>query len=453
MLKVFKIFALLLLAVVVVALSYVVITFPPVMAGMAAKTMCSCVFVTGRTPESVRKKELQVFPGLPDANIALNYDDSTATAKILWRTSKAIFRKGLGCTLLASRSEGQVRAQPINLPAPPRLDPDTVSWPSGDLLSDTVFAGVDYDRIHSALDKAFIPRDPARPIFTHAVIAVYRGQIVAEKYAPGFDLHSKLMGWSMAKSITNALTGVLVKAGKLSVDGAAPVPEWQHDDRRNITLNHLLQASSGLAWSESYFNPTSNFHDMFIRSDDKGEYALSRKLKHKPGEFFEYSSGTTNILSRIIRHTVGDKLYYRFPYEALCYKIGMRSTLLEPDASGTFVGSSYCFATARDWARFGLLYLKGGIWNGEQVLPEGWVEYTTTPASSAAGKYGAQWWLNRGRKAAYPTLPPDAFWADGFEEQYVMVIPSSDLVIVRLGVSHVGSGFEDLVQEVIRAVR
>ncbi len=230
------------------------------------------------------------------------------------------------------------------------------------------------------------------------------------------------------------------------------------DDRKEITLNHLLQAISGLTWSESYFVPTSHFHNMFIRSDDKGAYAASLKLKYKPGEHFEYSSGTTNILSGIIRRTLGDSLYYRFPYERLFYKLGMNSMVMEPDASGTFVGSSYSFASARDWARFGLLYLNDGVWNGERILPEGWVKYTTTPAVPASiGQYGAQWWLNAGAadNAAlrkYPDLPTDAYWADGFEEQYVMIIPSHKLVVVRLGISHHGFDFSGLVNSVIKSL-
>jgi CubicO group peptidase (beta-lactamase class C family) len=197
---------------------------------------------------------------------------------------------------------------------------------------------------------------------------------------------------------------------------------------------------------------------MFIKSDDKGGYAMSRKLAHKPGTFFQYSSGSTNIISKIIRLTVGDSLYHRLPHEKLFYKIGMTRAIMEPDASGTFVASSYSFASARDWARFGLLYLNDGVWNGERILPEGWVKYSVTPAPAAGlGRYGAHWWLNAGEagdpsRRKYPALPADTYWADGFEEQYVMVIPSRHLVIVRLGVSHHGFDIEKLAGNVIEAV-
>jgi CubicO group peptidase (beta-lactamase class C family) len=160
----------------------------------------------------------------------------------------------------------------------------------------------------------------------------------------------------------------------------------------------------------------------------------------------------------MIRQQLGDSVYHAFPYEQLFYKIGMNNTVLEVDASGTFVGSSYSYATARDWARFGLLYLNDGVWNKERILPEGWVKYTTTPATTAEiGQYGAQWWLNAGSKTnlsnrKYPELPTDAYWADGFEEQYVMVIPSKKLVIARLGVSHHGFDFSKMANTIIRAL-
>jgi CubicO group peptidase (beta-lactamase class C family) len=263
----------------------------------------------------------------------------------------------------------------------------------------------------------------------------------------------------MTKSIMNALVGILVKDSALAIDEPAPVDEWQNDERKQITLNNLLHASSGLQWSESYFVPTSDFHTMFIKSDDKAAYAASLKMVHKPEEFFQYSSGTSNIISRIIRRTTTDEHYYRFPYERLFYAIGMNSAILEPDASGTFVGSSYSFATARDWARFGLLYLNDGMWEGKRILPEGWVNYTSTPAPAAMKQqYGAQWWLNRGNRnnpedLEYPGLPKESLMADGFERQYVLIVPSRQLVIVRLGVTHNKNfSMPDLVNGVIEGL-
>ncbi len=442
--KIFRTLLVLFLAVLVVAFGYVVWFFPPVMAGMDAKIMCSCVFLSGRTPESVVSKELQVFPGLSSGDIRINYEDSTVSATILWKTSKAIYRDGFGCTLLAEQPEPEVRSQSLTRPIA-GLNPDTISWPSGDMIPTELHPQIDYALLKQVVDKAFASPDPDKPVNTHAVVVLYDGKLVAEQYADGFDHRTPHMGWSMTKSIINALVGILVKEGKLELDQAPPIPEWKDDERSRITLNNLLQASSGLAWQESYFVPTSDFHNMFIKSDDKGRYAASRKLEYEPGTHFEYSSGTTNILSRMIRHVVSDTAYYSFPYKKLFHRIGMVNTTLELDASGTFVGSSYGYASARDWARFGFLYLNDGMWNGERILPEGWVTYSITPAEAAPlQEYGAQIWLNAGKKGdaslvKYPGLPNDAYLFDGFEENSVTVIPSRKVVIVRLGVTHHGN--------------
>jgi CubicO group peptidase (beta-lactamase class C family) len=456
--KFVKIVLLSLLAILLVAILFVSITFPPIMAGMAAKTVCSCVFVSERSLESIKEKELQVFPGLSNASITIDTQDSTVLASVLFTSAEAIYRKGLGCTLLAERSKEEVKSQTIKLASPPPYSQDSLAWPQGNIVKDTILTGVDYTRIEQAIAQAFVDKDTTQPANTLAVLALYNGVIIGEQYASGRNAQSKLMGWSMTKSITNALIGILVREGKLKVEYPAPVPEWKQDDRNKITLHNLLQASSGLDWSETYFNPFEDFHQMFIKSDDKGGYAASRPLKTEPNTVFQYSSGTTNILSRMIRQQVGDNQYYKFPYEQLFYKIGMLNTVIEPDASGTFVGSSYSFATTRDWARFGHLYLQDGVWNGERILPEGWVRYTTTPASTAPlGEYGAQWWLNAGAKddvtkRKYPALPPDTYWADGFEEQYVMVVPSKNLVVVRLGVSHHGFAMEEMMTEIIASL-
>jgi CubicO group peptidase (beta-lactamase class C family) len=440
--KFLKVFLIVCISLVILALTYAVVVAPPVMGGMVAKTMCSCVFISGRSGESVVQKELQVFPGLARFKTEINREDSSVTARLLWQTSKAIYRRGLGCTLLAEADEADVRKQKINVARRPHPEQDTIPWPSGDVNARAILWNSDTSAIEKIVDEAFAEADPGNPANTHAVVVVYRGKIIAEKYAEEFDAHSMQMGWSMAKSMTNALIGVLVKQGMLTLDAPAPVEEWQSDERSQITLSQLLRASSGLEWNESYFVPSSDFHTMFIRRDDKAAYAAAHKLTHPPGEFFEYSSGTTNILSRIIRRTVGDERYYRFPYDDLFSKIGMYHTLLEPDASGTFITSSCGFASARDWARLGLLFLDDGMWNGERILPEGWVRYSTTPAPAATRReYGAQMWLNLGEEGnpdncEYPGLPHDAIIFDGFEKNYVVIVPSKQLVVVRLGVTH-----------------
>ncbi len=445
-----------LLGFVLAVVIFLYITFVPILAGTAAKTMCSCLYVLGRTPESVVEKELTVVPTLNWSSF--DYIDSSAVrATLFLRSRTAVYRKGIGCTLLAERSELEIRSQTPAMPGPPPFDSDTVAWPLGDKIRDSAVAGVNYEAMNSAISYAFDEPDPDRPKNTLAVVVVYYGQIVGERYAPGVTRDSPLMGWSMTKSLTNALVGRLVMDGKLKVEDPAAVPEWQNDDRKNITLNNLMQASSGLEWNESYFTP-GLFHNMFMHSDDKGAFAASQKLKYPIGTHFEYSSGTTNIISRIVRQTVGDANYPRYAYEDFFYKVGMLNVLVELDASGTMVGSSYGYATARDWARFGLLYLNDGLVNGERILPEGWVTYSSTPAPSAPkGEYGAQFWLNAGAKddpqnCYHPGVPNDEYGCEGFEEQNIFIIPSKKLVLVRLGISHHGFDIEGLTQKVIAAL-
>ena len=206
----------------------------------------------------------------------------------------------------------------------------------------------------------------------------------------------------MAKSVTNALVGILTMKGKLSLKGPVPVPEWQkaNDPRQVITLDHLLRMSSGLEWVEAYAErPVSDVNMMLLLKPDMAAYVASKPLAAKPDTVWRYSSGTTNLIRRIIRDALGTKeSYWEFPRRELFNKIGMRSAIWETDASGTFIGSSYLYATARDYARFGLLYLNDGVWQGERILPEGWVAYSTTPTPAAPkGQYGAHFWLNGGK--------------------------------------------------------
>ncbi|MFZ6013937.1 MAG: serine hydrolase domain-containing protein [Bacteroidota bacterium] len=411
----------------------------PIISGYGAKNICSCVMIAGRNPGDVIKNELGNFP-LKLGSFTVDYEDSSATASVFGLAKrKAIYRKGLGCSLLVELTEEEFRNQKTILASPPAVNQDTIAWPFGNLLSTIDSPQVNDERLKQVLADAFSEPGPDKLRRTRAVVVVYDGKIVAEQYAPGFNQNSKLIGWSMTKSITNALVGILVKQGKLNLDSPATVPLWT-DARHNITLNDLMHASSGLSWEENYGGP-SGATNMLFKKKDMGVYAADVPLVDTPGEKFYYSSGTTNIISRIVRETVGDENYYRFPYEQLFYKIGMLNTVIEPDAGGTFVGSSYSFGYARDWARFGLLYLNDGVWNGERILPEGWVKYTTTPAKGAdRGQYGAQFWLNAGApnnisNRYYPDVPNDMYWADGFEGQNVFIIPSKKLVVVKLSLS------------------
>jgi CubicO group peptidase (beta-lactamase class C family) len=438
----------------------------PIISGYAAKIACSGVFVAGRPSNQVLRQDLDFFP-VNMASCSVDMQDSSVTASVMGLASRtAVYRWKLGATLVtAGTSEEALREQHIPRWTAPVVDPDTVDWPMGDRMgggtggdaggrsdagvrADTKMMGIDTVKLHTALGLAF-GEGGAPMTGTRAVVIVYHGRVIAEQYAPGFDRHTRLAGWSMTKGITNALIGVLVGQHKLTVDAPAGIANWDQDDRGAIRVSDLMHMNSGLRWWEFYRGPSDATRMLFKESNMAG-YAIQRPLRHRPGSVFNYSSGSANILSLLIRRAVGDDEYYHFPYQELFERIGMYSAVLEPDVSGTFVGSSYCYATARDWARFGLLYLHDGVCNGQRILPEGWVRWTTTGEG-----YGALWWLNHGPMAGrkHPELPADCFSCEGYEGQYIWVVPSRDLVVVRLACEH-GSKLQPdtFLPEVLRAL-
>lgn len=411
----------------------------PILTGYGAKAMCSCAFLGKRDAQDIKKEELARVP-VAFGTYELNLSDSSATGNIMGLAHrKAIFRKGLGCTIINEIDEKELRGQPIKTVLPKAaVGKDTTLWPAGDLLPDNPAPLAHRELLQAVVDSAFSHRGDENLRNTRAILIVHRGELVYEQYAPGFDRESRHLGWSMTKSVINALVGILVKQGRLDLNAPAPVESWKGDERSAITLNDLMHASSGLAWVEDYSGP-SDATNMF-KKKDVGLLAARQPLEHEPGTVFYYSSGTTNLISWIIRQTLGDDDYFAFPTRELFDKVGMTSMVLEPDASGTFIGSSFSYATARDWARFGLLYLNDGIAGGERILPEGWVRYTTTPGPASDGEYGAQFWLNAGppghpEQCTFPDVPADLFFADGFAGQNVFILPSKDLVVVKLSES------------------
>jgi len=417
--------------------------FFPVLTGYVAKASCSAVFVSHRDPAVLKDQDFWRWTFRP-VHIRVNYADSTVTASIAGLAQRtAVYRQGLGATLLAGTTTRQLRQSLVPLASPPPLSQDTIAWPQGDLLADTVVPDIDTARLRLAVDAAFYDKAQKAATGTRALVVVYKGQIAAERYANGFNAHMPLLGWSMTKSITNALLGILVREKRIDVRAPVPVEAWQTDERRKITYANLMQMSSGLRFQWNPMAP-GDLTNMLFKEKDMATLVERLPLQHPPGTVFHYSDGNAILLSKLIRDRLGDRDYYRFPYLELFYKIGMWHTTLEPDAGGTFVGCSYCYATARDWARFGLLYLRDGVWNGERLLPEGWVRWSGSPSGihdneSYEGEYGALWWVNAtGRSDSpgwrfLPDVPADCFSAQGLDGQYVFVIPSKDLVVVRLG--------------------
>ncbi len=406
-------------------------------AGFAAKMMCSSVFISGQSSESVWQNELNLKP-LRFIETKIDKEQKAVTASGLGGLvrRRAVYRPKLGATLDI----------PPNSPEISGLHPLTLSeaeeWPAGNRVDfDRLPQEIDKDRLHNVINEAFSEPFRFKKRRTRAVVIVYRGKIIAERYGPGFDRNTPQLGWSMTKSVINALVGILVKQGKLDVHAPADVPQWQtrNDPRKQIRLDHLLRMKSGLAFDESYVESDSDVLKMLFDCDNTAEFAAKKPLLHPPGEVWHYSSGTTNIISSIIRRVLAGSLqeYWRFAHNALFYRLGMTSAVLEPDAAGTFVGSSCMYATPRDWARFGVFCLQDGVWQGERILPEGWMDYSTrlTPESKHQN-YGAHFWLAPQSEAENVSpLPVDLFYMAGHNGQYVSVLPSHDLVIVRLGVS------------------
>lgn len=413
-------------------------------AAYKAKVLCSGVFVSHRPANSVLNIDLAAddLASLRHIDAKIDYGRSAVAAGfpgLIEHTAR--YRPGLGCTLAAPDTE----LLPIAVGTGPAQGTESLVSPLGK-----------HDALESILDWAFAEPDPEHPRRTRAVVILHGGRIVAERYAPGFDAETPLAGWSMAKGAMNALAGLLVGEGRLALSTPVDAPEWRTsgDPRQAITLGHLLNMESGLEFSEDYGNPLQDVTYMLLREPDAAGYSARKPLQVPPGTRWHYASGTTNILSRLIRKTVGEAEYPGFPRRALFEPLGMDSAVLEPDASGTFVGSSFMYATARDWAKLGQLYLQDGIWNGRRLLPDGWVRYTVTPAARAPNReYGAHFWLRLDDAAAYP-LPPDAFHASGFEGQQLSIIPSRRLVIVRLGLTRHAEAWRrgEFVSRVVEAV-
>ena len=338
---------------------------------------------------------------------------------------------------------------PQLLPLP--AQPAGVPWPTQQWPETSLASVANAPRVNAAAEVVF--RDPTPETYgeTQALLVVQGGRLAFERYAAGKSPTETFVSWSMAKSITHALVGVLVGDGKLALDAPAPLAEWREskDPRSGITLEHMLRMVDGLDFVEVYEEAgRSDVVEMLFRSgrEDVAAYARQRPSAHPPGSYWNYSSGTTNVVAAIVSSVLGGgrEGMEAFMRRALFDRIGMTSAKPRFDPAGTFIGSSYVFATARDFARFGLLYLRDGIWDGERVLPEGWVDHGRTETPASFGQYGAHWWLARDGTGI--------FSANGLNGQYTVVVPSRDLVLVRLGISspdqrvHVVHGLKEIVE-------
>ena len=391
----------------------------PIITGYAAKNLASDVFVSGREPADVEALDLH-FSFIKFTRNKVDFENKTVTSRFLWGKSVAAWREGYGVTLLRGKKAAEFQAQKYPL-VPEAEGPDFLE-PGDSALTARL----------APIAQALVD-DHAYNGTPFAFVVLHEGKVVAERYREGLSARTRLLSWSMAKSFTNALAGLMYGDGLVDIFAPTGIPEWQGDERSAITLNDLMQMQSGLEWNEDYGN-RSDVNLMLHREKDMGLYAIDKPLEHKPGTFWYYSSGSTNIVMRYLRGKfASDAEFLTYVRERLFAPLGIHNAVFEPDMSGTPVGSSYLYITAREFASFGQLYLGDGVFQGRRILPEGWVEYSVTPASASNDGYGSFFWLNK--DGFWPDIPKDMFNCQGHDGQEIFIIPSKDLVVVVLGYS------------------
>ena len=437
---------------------------PKVATGFIADTICSETFVSGLDPRRDLAETIDAMPGAALLTWAMDFQVDRARKDVTvslfgFGRSHAVYREGLGCTLDHGHGMTDVALPPDDRqPAllPEIAGPEIVVPQSGELPA--------------ALDRAFA--EPAQPPYrrTRAIVVMKAGRVIAERYADGIGPETQLLGFSMTKSVMSALTGILVRQGRLKLDGPAPIAAWQHPDdpRHAITVDHLLRHTAGLALGSSLQASLGSalepVNTMKYAEDDMASFAERAPLATAPGTAWNYHDGNFIILAHLLRDASGGKPAdaLRFARRELFAPLGMRHITLQLDAAGTIEGSGEMLASARDWARFGQLYLNDGVAGSRRILPEGWVNYSATTTPNAWVGIGAGFWTNQGDSFGAKFRikhgwPHDAFFAKGTIGQYTIVIPSEKLVIVRLGRSPntppEADGVFDLVRDVVAATR
>lgn len=435
----------------IIVLAIFALNYPKfkLISGFAAKNMASSYFLAHRDVAYTNNTD-NYGPLTKIASTKVDSLQKIATSNVLGMSEKkAIYRPGLGATLINKNT-----IIPKNYLAPHR-DFTTINrtYPYGNLAPEhTKFNNIDYHKLDSIVNNCFIENHPDGIKKTRSILVLYKGQIIAEKYVDGFNKHSLLQGWSMTKSLLTTCFGVLEKENNIDIN--APItafPEWQQDSRKNITTSHLLRMESGLEWEENY-KKICDVTKMLFEDEDCTLRPIDKPQIAPAETIFNYASGTSNILAALLRKQFNThQEYLDYPYKSFIDKIGMHSMTIETDIKGNYVASSYSWATTRDWAKFGQLFLNNGIWNEEQILSKNWVNYIRTPNKSAHGEYGGQWWLNQ--ENYMPNVPKDCFYADGFQGQRIFVIPSKDLVVVRFGVTQLGRvGFYPLFDNLLGTI-
>ncbi|MFT4697486.1 MAG: CubicO group peptidase (beta-lactamase class C family) [Flavobacteriaceae bacterium] len=425
-----KFFKYILLIIVLVIAYFAFTTYPKLdlVSGFSSKSVASHLFIANRS-QAFTEAEDNNIPSIGLATNEVNLNGNYVLSNAFGiKERKALYREGLGAVLLPedASEENLFKEIPFR-----NKTKSNLPFPYGNLAQkDTVFENVDYTLLKKSVHEAFVDKEEEIQK-TRSVLVVYKDQIIAEEYADDFNKESVMLGWSMTKSITSAVLGVLEKQEKVQLEQTNLFPEWKDDERASVSLKNLLNMNSGLAWEEDY-SIICDVTRMLFLTPDMSEIQKAKLLEGESNNSWNYSSGTTNLLSGFIRDQFNSQQeYLDFWYQELIDKIGMHSMILETDFTGNYVGSSYGWATTRDWAKFGLLYLHEGNWAGEQIINKSWVDFTKEPTQGSDGVYGGHFWLNAGEK--FPDVPKDMYSCNGFQGQYVFIIPSKDLVVVRTG--------------------
>jgi len=446
--KIFRIVALLL---VVFIAYFAYITYPKLdlISGFSAKNVASCHFIDNRTLDYIQKNDNKIDL----INLASNKIDAESKSVFAsvygLKKRQAVYREGIGATLIDDDFD---ISKPYLVPKR-NITPNILPFPYGDAEpKDSVFSNVDYKALNATIDQ-FFDKNKELKQRTRSILVIYDDKIIAERYGNGITKDSKILGWSITKSITATMFGILQSRKKYDIYKPAPIVEWQKDNRKLITTNDLLHMNSGLEWAEDY-STISDVTQMLFISKDMGRVQLEKPQTYLVNKNWNYSSGTSNLLSYILRKQFKThQEYLDFWYTELIDKIGMKSMVIETDMIGNYVGSSYGWATTRDYSKFGLLYLHRGNWNGTQVFDESWVDYVAKPTEGSDGIYGGHFWLNAGGR--YKDAPRDLYSCDGYQGQKIFIIPSKKMVIVRMGLKEEKDGFDfnGLLKGIVGAVK
>ena len=432
----------------IVVISAFFIWLAPVGAGYTAKIMCSAIFVDGLPSSRARDEDVLADNNALLSLITTNIDlrNKTVSAHVFgFRTRLAIYRPVLGCVL--ADDADQITQLRSNTPLITPVDAKPLM--TGPLPKD-----VERRALNALLFDVMDEPGPKPTRRTRAVVILHQGKVIAERYDEGITAKTRLPGWSLTKSVFNALLGSMQLKGMIGdMNDPVPINAWQsngNDPRAAITYDNLLRMRSGLEFDENYANPLSDVVQMLFVEPAAAGFAVAKPLINPPGTEFSYSSGATNILSAAILNQSGTRgIYQKRPTDLLFRPLGINSAVIETDQDGYFIASTFMHATARDWAKIGQLFLQDGVWDGERILPKGWVDYSISPApADPNGIYGAHWWRdlpganNDDANNKTPQVPKDAFFALGHDGQSISVIPSKELVVVRLGLTRDRDAFD-----------